>query len=94
MKKKLQTVPKFKSIEEEANFWDTHSTADFPNYWEPAPDVKFSKNLKSIYQKVVPIRLDDQTKKAIEKVAKQKGIGISTTARMLIRERLLQLKAI
>jgi len=94
MKKKTQTVPEFKSIEEEANFWDTHSSEDFPDYWEPAPEVKFSKNLKSIYQKVIPIRLDEQTKKAIEKVAREKGIGISTTARMLIRERLLELKAI
>ena len=94
MKKKLQTVPKFKSIEEEANFWDTHSSEDFPDYWQPAPELKFSKNLKSIYQKVIPIRLDEQTKKAIEKVAREKGIGISTTARMLIRERLHELKAI
>lgn len=94
MSNKPQTVPKFKSIEEEANFWDTHSTEDFPDYWKPAPEVKFSKNLKSIYQKVVPIRLDEQTKKAIEKVAREKGIGISTTARMLIRERLSELKVI
>lgn len=94
MKKKLKTVPNFKSIKEEANFWDTHSTGDFPDYWQPAPEVKFSKNLKSIYQKVVPIRLDEQTKKAIEKVAKQKGIGISTTVRMLIRERPHELKVI
>jgi len=94
MKKKLKTVPNFKSIEEEANFWDTHSTEDFPDYWQPAPEVKFSKNLKSIYQKVVPIRLDESTKKAIEKVAREKGIGISTTARMLIRERLHELKVI
>lgn len=94
MNKKLKTVPEFKSIEEEANFWDTHSTEDFPGYWQPAPEVIFSKNLKSIYQKVVPIRLDESTKKAIEKVARQKGIGVSTTARMLIRERLIQLKVI
>ena len=92
MKKKLKTVPNFKSIEEEANFWDTHDTEDYQ--WESAPEVKFSKNLKSIYQKVVPIRLDESTKKAIEKVAKEKGIGISTTARMLIRERLHELKII
>lgn len=92
--KKLKTVPNLKSIKEEANFWDTHSTEDFPDYWQPAPEVKFSKNLKSIYQKVIPIRLDDQTKKAIEKVAREKDIGISTTARMLIRERLHELKAI
>jgi len=92
MKKNKLPIPEFKSIEEMANFWDTHDTEDYQ--WEPAPEVKFSKNLKSIYQKVVPIRLDESTKKAIEKVAREKGIGISTTARMLIRERLLQIKAI
>ena len=94
MSNKPQTVPKFKSIEEEANFWDTHSTEDFPDYWKPAPDIKFSKNLISVYKKVVPIRLDESTKKAIEKVAKAKGIGTSTTARMLIRERLAEMNAL
>lgn len=90
-KKKLQ-IPNFKSVQEEANFWDTHDSEAYQ--WEAAPEVKFSKNLRSIYQKVVSIRLDEGTKKAIEKVAKQKGIGVSTTARMLIRERLIQLKVI
>ena len=92
MSKKKLPIPDFKSIQEEADFWDTHDTTDYQ--WEPAPEVKFSKNLKSIYQKVVPIRLDESTKKAIEKVAREKGIGISTTARMLIRERLHELKVI
>ena len=92
MSRKKLTIPNFKSVQEEANFWDTHDSEDY--YSQSAPEVKFSKNLKSIYQKVVPIRLDESTKKAIEKVAKEKGIGISTTARMLIRERLHELKAI
>lgn len=89
--KKTREVPKFKSIQEIADFWDTHSTADYPDFWQPAPDVKFAKNLVSIYKKVVPIRLDEKTKKAIEKVATAKGIGTSTAARMLIRERLAEL---
>lgn len=92
--KKVKTVPKFKSIQEEAEFWDTHSTEDFPDYWQPVTDIKFSKNLVSVYKKVVPIRLDEKTKKAIEKVAEAKGIGTSTAARMLIRERLAQLNII
>lgn len=87
-------VPKFKSIQEMADFWDTHSTADYPDFWQPAPDVKVAKNLISVYKKVVPIRLDEETKKAIEKVANAKGIGTSTAARMLIRERLAQLNII
>ena len=92
--KKTKKVPKFKSIQEMADFWDTHSTADYPDFWQSAPDVKFAKNLTSVYKKVVPIRLDEKTKKAIEKVASAKGIGTSTAARMLIRERLAQLNII
>lgn len=92
--KKNKEVPKFKSIQEEAEFWDTHSTEDYPDYWEPVTDIKFSKNLVSVFKKVVPIRLDEKTKKAIEKVANAKGIGTSTAARMLIRERLAELNII
>lgn len=92
--KKTKTVPKFKSIQEMADFWDTHSTADYPDFWQPTPDVKFSKNLVSVYKKVMPIRLDEETVAAVKRVAKQKGIGTSTTVRMLIRERLSQLKVI
>lgn len=89
--KKTKTVPKFKSIQEMADFWDTHSTANYPDHWQEVKDVKFAKNLTSVYKKVVPIRLDEKTKKAIEKVANAKGIGTSTAARMLIRERLAEL---
>lgn len=37
------------------------------------------------------MRLDGETISAMEKVAEEKGIGISTAARMLLRERLAQL---
>ena len=100
--KKTKTVPKFKSIEDMAKFWDTHSTADYPDFWEPVTDVKFSKNLKSVYlngakppkSTIVQMRLDEETISAMEKVARQKGVGTSTAARMLIRERLSEMKVI
>lgn len=93
--KKITAVPIFKSIEEEAKFWDTHSTEDFPDYWQKAPAVKFAKNLKSIYKsKILPIRLDEKTKRAVEKVARKKGIKTSDAASMLIQERLIQLKVV
>ncbi len=100
--KKIKTVPKFKSIQEEAEFWDTHSTEDYPDFWEPVTDIKFSKNLKSIYirgakppkSKIVQMRLDEETISAMEKVARHKGVGTSTVGRMLIRERLSEMKII
>lgn len=82
MKKKLLPIPIFKSIPEEADFWDTHDSTDYA--WEEVKDIKFSKNLKSIYKSnVLPIRLDERTKRAVEKVARRKGV-----------ERLVQLKVV
>ena len=100
--KKTKEVPKFKSIEEMAQFWDTHLTSDYPDFWTPVTDIKFSKNLKSVYlnevkspkNAIVQMRLDKETISAMEKVARQKGVGTSTAARMLIRERLTQLNII
>lgn len=82
MKKKLLPIPIFKTIPEEADFWDTHDSTDYE--WQGAPDVKFAKNLKSIYKSnVLPIRLDEKIKKAVEKVARKKE-----------SERLIQLKVV
>lgn len=47
MNKKKLPIPDFKSIEEMAQFWDTHDSEDYQ--WEPVTDIKFSKNLKSVY---------------------------------------------
>ncbi|MDO8570718.1 MAG: CopG family antitoxin [Candidatus Daviesbacteria bacterium] len=92
MSKNKLLIPNFKSIEEEANFWDTHDSEDYQ--WEKVKNVRFSKDLISVFKKVVPIRLDDGTINAVKKVAVAKGIGTSTAARMLIRERLAQLNII
>lgn len=98
-KSKLQ-IPDFKSLQEMAEFWDTHDTEDYK--WEEVKDVKFSKNLKSVYlngakspkSKIVQMRLDKETISAMEKVARQKGVGTSTAARMLLREHLSEMKVI
>lgn len=82
--KKPKTVPKFKSIEEMADFWDTHSTADYPDFWEPVIN----------FEGVVALRVDQKTADAVQKMARQKKMNVSDTVRMLIRERLSQLKAI
>lgn len=92
--KKPKIVPKFKTIEEIADFWDTHSTADYPDYWEPVTDIKFSKNLVSVYEDKEIITLDPETAKAIKKMAKKKGIKTSDAASQLIRERLSELRMI
>jgi predicted DNA binding CopG/RHH family protein len=82
-KQKKEPIPAFRSIEEEAHFWDTHSLADYWDEFKPAR-VRFAKNLS----KGLTIRLDPQTLQALRERAKEKGIGPTTLARMWILERL------
>ena len=49
-------IPEFHSIQEEAEFWDTHDTTDFEDEFKPVK-VRFAKNLSE----GITIRLDPET---------------------------------
>ena len=80
---KPSRIPEFKTIEEEAEFWDTHTLAD---YWDEGKPVKvrFAKNLS----KGITIRLDPETLGKLRQLAHKQGIGPTTLTRMWILERL------
>ena len=82
---KKSRIPVFKSIQEEAKFWDTHSLAD---HWDEFKTVKvrFAKNLSE----GVTVRFDPVTSNKLRVEAHQKGIGPTTLIRMWILERLNQ----
>ncbi|HZS79333.1 MAG TPA: hypothetical protein VFA41_22160 [Ktedonobacteraceae bacterium] len=42
-KETTKRIPTFKSIEEEATFWNTHSSEEFTDELTPVEDVKFVK---------------------------------------------------
>ncbi len=79
-----KSVLAFKSVEEEAAYWDTHSVAD---HWESATPVRLrvAKNLSE----GVTIRFDPETLAEIRRFADERGIGPSTLLRMWVRERLM-----
>ena len=76
-------IPEFKSLEEEAEFWDTHDTTDYEEEFKPVK-VRFAKNLSQ----GITIRLDPETLMTLRSYAKEKGIGPTTLARMWILEHL------
>jgi predicted DNA binding CopG/RHH family protein len=76
-------IPEFASIEEEAAFWDTHSTADYESEFRPVR-ARFAKRLST----GVTIRLDPDTLEKLRAVAQEHGIGPTTLIRMWILERL------
>src|SRR5712692_5439707 len=74
-------IPTFKTIEEEAAFWDTHSSEDFADELTPVEDVKF---VKARSRKALTVRVDEETFEELTREASEKGIGPSTLARMVI----------
>ncbi len=77
-------VPRFKSIEEEAEFWDSHSPLDYPEYWKGGKWQKGQRPLGHI----LGVRLDSKVLGELAALARSKGIGPSTLARIWLIERL------
>lgn len=86
--KKIKPVKPFKTLEEEANFWDTHDTSEiFTN-----PKVSISKLLTLEPKKdvVMTVRVQKAVKEKIEKIARIKGVNSTTLSRMWLIERLIK----
>ncbi|HEV2583922.1 MAG TPA: CopG family antitoxin [Ktedonobacteraceae bacterium] len=84
-KKSRSRIPTFKTIEEEAAFWDTHSSEEFADELIPVEDVAF---VKTRSKKALTVRFDEDTLEELAREAREKGIGPSTLARMVIVEHL------
>ncbi len=78
-------IPKFRSREEEAKFWDSHDLAGYWDEFRPV-SVRFAKKLS--LSEGITIRLDPKTLLALRSRAERDGIGPTTLARMWIIERL------
>ncbi len=78
-------IPTFKTIEEEAAFWDTHSSEEFADELTPVENVKF---LKAHSKKALTVRFDEDMFDELAQEARERGIGPSTLARMVILEHL------
>jgi predicted DNA binding CopG/RHH family protein len=74
-------IPEFATIEEEAAFWDTHSTTDYEHEFKPVR-VRFAKKLSE----GLTIRLDPDTLEKVRAEAHERGIGATTLIRMWVLE--------
>jgi predicted DNA binding CopG/RHH family protein len=75
----MPKIPKFKSLKEESEFWDTHSILD---YWEETKPAKGPFIDARPPKKLVPIRLDEAVIRAAKRIARRKGVGYQTLLRM------------
>jgi predicted DNA binding CopG/RHH family protein len=88
-RKQINKIPDFTSKDDEAKFWETHHISDFLDEFEPIKAV-FDKNLSE----GITIRFDKSTLHRIREMAREKGIGPTTLARMWIMDHLRQQPAV
>jgi hypothetical protein len=90
MIKKLKKLPKFKSEDEEREFWATHSSMDYVD-WSKAkravlPNLKRSKHL-------IPVTVSELMYEKLSKVAKQQDKPLADVARHYLQQGLRQATA-
>lgn len=79
-------IQPFKTLDEEAEFWDTHDlSALFDNPKAPLSKLPL---LETDKEEVLSVRVQKSVRKKLSVIARKKGIGPSTLARMWILERL------
>ncbi len=82
--KKLKKIPDFKSDEEEAEFWDTHSTADYID-WSKAEETIFP-NLK-LTSESISMRIPGPLLAHIKSLANQKGVPYQSLMKVYLSEK-------
>jgi len=80
----MRKIPRFKSDQEAALFWDANSLAEFREDLELVKERVFVKPEKQ----VMTIRVDKKLANAMKAIAREKGINYSTLARMWLIERI------
>ena len=79
----MKKIPKFKTDEEAARFWETHSFEDYHRDTKEA-EIGFVKRPK----KTIAIRLDPDDIKTVEVIAERKGLSYTALLRMWNKEHL------
>jgi DNA/RNA-binding domain of Phe-tRNA-synthetase-like protein len=85
MKRKNSRIPAFKSHKEEAEFWDTHSFAD---YQEEFRDIEMKIELAKPRTETLIVRMQKDMKEKMRVIARKQGLNVSTMARMWMMEKL------
>ena len=76
-------IPELKNYEEMAEFWDTHSLADYWDQTEPA-EFEISSHARRHYL----VSVDRDLLARVQKVARIRGLTIESLVNLLLEQRL------
>lgn len=79
---KTQYLPKTDSIQELAQFWDTHDLTEFEDELEEVTEPIFDPSV------VIPLNLESDEAEAVRRIAEAKGIADVELIRGWVREKI------
>ncbi|MDO8727303.1 MAG: CopG family antitoxin [Candidatus Methanoperedens sp.] len=77
-------IPDFKTLEEAADYWDTHSFADHLEETEPV-EIEVSLDKRRIF-----LEIDTDISEKLKKIAQKKGQSYDKLINSWIREKIVQ----
>jgi predicted DNA binding CopG/RHH family protein len=80
----MRKIPRFKTQEQAVTYWKSHPFQDYTTDIRN-DEIVLVKRVK----KTVAVRLDPEDVKAIERIAKRKGMNYTALLRMWIKEQLV-----
>jgi predicted DNA binding CopG/RHH family protein len=85
MKRKLKEIPKFKTEDEEREFWSTHDTTDYFDWDDSA--VAVLPNLKPT-TKTISLRLPISMLESLKLAANKRDVPYQSLIKVFLKERL------
>ena len=79
---KTETLPQTDSIQELAQFWDTHDVTDFEDELEETSELVFER------RRVIALQLDSADAEVVRRLAEAKGIADVDLIRAWVREKI------
>lgn len=85
--KQITSISKARTLEEIADFWDTHSLAD---HWDETHEVAFEVRM----QRKCRVTLTPEIYEKIEKQAREQGVLPETLVNLWLAEHLKQIESV
>ena len=80
-------IPEFETLEDIAEFWDTHSTADYDDITH---EVHFEVNLKRLDESM-SVSLLPELSQTLAILARDRGISLETLVNVWLTEKVLEI---
>ena len=84
MKKKIESIPRFKNEDEERDFWATHDSTDYFDYFKP---VEFDLSELKFSTESISIRLPSFLLARIKELANKKDVPYQSLMKIYLSEK-------